>query len=69
MNFDFIKSSEPDLQNKIQSELFVLMKNVLYITHECDKILKIVNELKNDKSLQKQVDDYYGDSEPNTHSD
>ncbi len=71
MKFDFSKSIETDFRNKIQLQLDILMKNVLYITHVVDKIGIIVNELKVDKGLQKQVDQYFEDDEtsPQTESD
>ncbi len=71
MKFDFSKSIETDFRNKLQLQLDILMKNVLYITHVVDKIAIIVNELKTDKGLQKQVDQYFEDDEtsPQTESD
>ncbi len=71
MKFDFSKSIETDFRNKLQSQLDILMKNVLYITHVVDRIAIIVNELKIDKGLQKQVDQYFEDDEtsPQTESD
>ncbi len=71
MKFDFSKSIETDFRNKLQSQLDILMKNVLYITHVVDRIGIIVNELKIDKGLQKQVDQYFEDDEtsPQTESD
>ncbi len=61
MKFDFSKSIETDFRNKLQLQLDILMKNVLYITHVVDRIGIIVNELKNSQNLQKQVDDYFED--------
>ncbi len=58
----FDKLSPPaDFISKIQSQLDILMKNVLYCTHELDKIKKIVNKIDTNTSLQKQVDDYFED--------
>ncbi len=59
----FINLSPPDFYLKFQSDIEILMKNVLYITHEVDKIKKIVNEIKNSSGLQKQVDEYFEDRE------
>ncbi len=56
-NFIF-KSGDPDLQKMFQL-IETIRKNVLYITFRTDKILRIVNEISTDKSLQKQVDDYF----------
>ncbi len=62
MKFDFSKSNNSDFRNKLQSSEFNIMnKNILYITHEVDKILKIVALIKNNAELQKQVDQYFED--------
>ncbi len=61
MKFDFSKSTEADFRNKLQSDLVNLTKNVLYITYQIDKILKIVRALESSQNLQKQVDDYFED--------
>ncbi len=58
MLFDNL-SPKTDFSSKIQSDLNILMKNVLYITHECDKIKKLVNKLVIDKDLQTTVDKYF----------
>ncbi len=44
------------------SKLDILNKNLLYTTHMCDKILKILTRLETDKGLQTQVDKYFDDS-------
>ncbi len=70
-NFIF-KSSDPDLQKIItiiSSELNLLQKNVLYITYRVDAILKLLNEDHIDKGLQKQVDEYFEETSPQTESD
>ncbi len=60
MKFDFSKSNESDFRNKLQlDKLEIINKNILYITHECDKILKIVRALETSSNLQKQVDEYF----------
>ncbi len=41
------------------SKLLVLNKNVLYLTYQVDKILKILKEDNTDKDLQVQVDKYF----------
>ncbi len=47
--------------NSLEVKLHILNKNVLYITHMQDKILKICNQMVVDKGLQKQVDEYFED--------
>ncbi len=41
------------------SKLDILNKNILYVTHQTDKILKIVNKLIVDRDLQNTVDKYF----------
>ncbi len=60
MLFDKL-SPTADFISKIQLQLDIVNKNVLYITHMQDKILKIVNSLENSQNLQKQVDQYFDD--------
>ncbi len=52
------KSNASDLQ-KISQSLDTIQKNVLYITYRTDTLLKEMKKLTVDKSLQKQVDDYF----------
>ncbi len=56
-------SPTADFNSKLQSQMTVMSGNILYITHEIDKIKKIVTEIKNDTKLQKQVDDYFEEGE------
>ncbi len=61
----FFKSTDADLQKVItiiSSQLNLTQKNVLYITHQVDRILKILQEEETDKGLQSQVDEYFADS-------
>jgi len=60
-NFIF-KSSGTDLQKMFQ-QIETIQKNILYLTFQVDKILKISRESQTDKGLQTQVDDFYGNSE------
>ncbi len=68
-NFIF-KSNESDLQKMFQS-IETIQKNVLYLTYRIDTILSNTNKILVDKSLQKQVDQYFEDDEtsPQTDSD
>ncbi len=50
-----------DFCSEINTKLMTLNQNVLYCTHELDKIKKIVLRLENEKGLQKQVDEYFED--------
>ncbi len=60
----FINLSPPaDFYLKFQSDLGILMKNVLYITHELDQVKKIVKKLEVASGLQKQVDEYFDDED------
>ncbi len=60
-NFIF-KSTEADLQKMFQY-LETAQKNILYLTFQVDKILKIARANETDKGLQKQVDQYFEDTE------
>ncbi len=60
MNLKF-KSSEPDLKFNIQSQLRILNQNILYLTREVDKTVRLVKQLSVDKGLQQQVDKYFED--------
>ncbi len=66
-------SPETDFYSKIETldlRLDIINKNVLYVTHMQDKILKLVNKLVNDAGLQKQVDEYFDDeTSPQTDED
>ncbi len=71
MLFDNL-SPKTDFSSKITiQKLDILMSNVLYITHECDKILKLVNKLAIDRDLQQTVDKYFerDETSPQTDSD
>ncbi len=56
------KSNASDLQ-KISQSIETLQKNTLYITYRIDSLLKKVNQLVIDKGLQKQVDEYFEESD------
>ncbi len=58
MNKFLFKSADADLQKLFQLQL-TIQKNVLYVTHRVDLIIRELNELKTNKSLQQQVDKYF----------
>ncbi len=60
-NFIF-KSTAADLQKMFQL-LETIQKNGLYCTYRIDSILKNFDEYIKDKNLQKQVDEYFEESE------
>ncbi len=69
MNLKF-KSTAADLKFKTQlNKLDIMAGNILYMTNELDHIKKIVIEIKNSLNLQKQVDDYFEETSPQTESD
>ncbi len=45
----------------IETKLEVMSKNILYLTYRLDMHIKTTNASMLDKSLQKQVDDYFED--------
>ncbi len=63
-NFIF-KSSDADLQKMFQL-LETIQKNGLYCTYRIDSLLKNFEKLLTDKSLQKQVDEYFEETSPQT---
>ncbi len=65
MNKFLFKSTDADL-SKILSILETLQKNILYITYRVDSCLKKVTALETDSGLQKQVDEYFEETSPQT---
>ncbi len=51
------------------SKLDIVNKNLLYTTHMCDKILKILREMKHDNDLQDTVDKYFERDETSPQTD
>ncbi len=62
MNKFLFKSTEADFQKLYLNKLDILMKNMLYTTHQLDKVLLIVRHLETSAGLQKQVDEFFEDS-------
>ncbi len=61
LNFKNISPPRADFYSKLQSQITILSKNVLYITYMQDKILKILKTQDTDKGVQTQVDKFYED--------
>ncbi len=55
LKFNRISPFETDFYSKLD----IQNKNILYITHQVDKILKILNSEIIDKNLQSTVDKYF----------
>ncbi len=66
-NFIF-KSTGADLQKMFQY-LETIQKNVLYLTYQVDKLLKLARTIETDKGLQKQVNEYFEDDETSPQTD
>ncbi len=66
-NFIF-KSTDADLQKMFQS-IETIQKNVLYVTYRIDMLIKRYDKIELDKGLQKQVDEYFEETSPQTDSD
>ncbi len=64
MNNLFLKSSDADFQ-KINQQIKVIHKNVLYLTYQVDFIRKKILSMEVDKSIQKQADDFYEEEDHN----
>ncbi len=70
MNLKF-KSSEPDLKFNLQSQIRIINGNLLYLTREVDKLVRLAKVTEVNKDLQEQVDKYFEEDEtsPQTDSD
>ncbi len=62
------KSNDSNL-SKILAILDTIQKNGLYYTYKIDSLLKNFEKLLTDKSLQKQVDEYFEDEETSHQTD
>ncbi len=71
MNKFLFKSTDADFQKLIQSQLSIINGNILYLTREVDRLVKMVKQSTVNKDLQIQVDKYFEDDEtsPQTDSD
>ncbi len=58
MNKFLFKSSDADFQKFLQLQLDNMNKNILYITHRVDTIIKTLDSLHNDIFLKKQAEEY-----------
>ncbi len=58
-----------DFCSEINTSIKVLNGNVLYVTHEVDKIKKLLNKLLVDKDLQNTVDQYFDKDETSPQTD
>ncbi len=58
MNLKF-KSSEPDLKFNIQLQLRQINDNILYLTREVDKLVRLARVNDTNKGLQQTVDKYF----------
>ncbi len=56
-NFIF-KSKDSDLQKMFQS-IETIQKNVLYVTHRVDLVIKLIKQRETNENLQTQVDEYF----------
>jgi len=63
MNKFLFKSTTADFQKLTQS-IETIQKNVLYLTYRMDMLIKRFDALLIDKDLQKQVDRYFEDPQP-----
>ncbi len=71
MLFDNL-SPKTDFSSKLQLinvRLDILNKNILYVTHECDKIYKLLKSLSVDQHLQNTVDKYFEKDETSPQTD
>ncbi len=65
MNKFLFKSTDADFK-KLSSNIDTIQANVLYLTYNLDKCLAILKEQKVNSGIQKQVDDFYDETSPQT---
>ncbi len=68
MNLKF-KSSEPDLKFNLQSQIRIINGNLLYLTREVDKLVRLAKQDGVNKDLQQQVDKYFDEDETSPQTD
>ncbi len=68
MNKFLFKSADADFQKLFQLQV-TIQKNVLYITHQVDLIVRQLKEINHDKDLQTTVDKYFDETSHQTESD
>ncbi len=68
MLFDNL-SPKTDFSSKIQLQLDIINKNILYITHEVDKCYKILKVQQIDTRLQNTVDKYFEEDKTSPQTD
>ncbi len=69
MNKFLFKSTDADFQKLIQSHFKILNGNLLYLTREVDKLVKLAKVSEVNKDLQLQVDKYFEDDETSPQTD
>ncbi len=64
----FFKSSEPDLKKlySTDSQLNIINKNILYLTHEVDKCVAMLRRMEVDNRLQTTMDEYHSGAPPDS---
>ncbi len=65
MNKFLFKSTGADL-SKIFQYLDTESKNILYLTYQLDKVLKIVRDLENMGKMQKKIEEFYDETSHQT---
>ncbi len=63
MKFIHLSPTTPDFNSELQSQLRIINGNVLYLTREIDQVKNMMKTLVNSLNLQKQVDEYFDESE------
>ncbi len=72
MKFIHLSPPTADFSSELQSQIRILNGNILYITHEVDKLMVILRGIQANNGLQKQVDQYFDadmETSPQTESD
>ncbi len=56
---NFIFKSPEDLQKMFQLKFDILNQNLLYCTHQLDKLLADIHVIQSELNLTKQANEYY----------
>ncbi len=63
MKFDILSPSRTLNLNSKSTQLDIINKNILYLTHEIDKCVSMLRRMEVDANLQKQVTEYFDDEQ------
>ncbi len=66
MKFIHLSPPSADFSSELQSQLRILNGNILYISHEIDKLMTITRGIQTNLDLKQQTLEYYDEPEDST---